>query len=563
MTNDHDKVDIQEALEQLKFAFINKIPAKLTEITQAWQKLKSAPDNNDATQLLHRLTHTLVGTSATFKLDELAKNAREIETTIQSLTTSSNTTLPIKEIELLLEKLSDAANNTIISPETPLKRIDEPKVPITTLSTDTEKNNLIYFVDDDEDFIRTIKMQIQTFGYKVQEFSCLALFNEALKLQEPTIVIMDVMFGNSKNAGIDYIAKLNEDRTVPLQTIFITGSYDLLTRLSAVRAHGVAYFTKPVEITSLVNALDKLSCKVQEPPYRVLIVDDSATQSKYAALTLQQAGMKTREVNDPRSLLDALAEFPPDLILMDIYMPSCTGLELSQVIRQMESYVNTPIVFLSSEDDLGKKLGALSLGGDDFLTKPIKPWHLTSAVSSRAHRARLMRKVAETDGLTGLLNHSKSKECLNNELARAKRENTPLSFAMLDLDLFKNINDNYGHPVGDRVLKSIANLFKQRLRKYDIIGRYGGEEFIVILPNTDAETAKKVINTIRADFSKLSHYSDKGEFCCTFSCGIASFPEFTLEKSISDEADKALYQAKQTGRNKVLYAKKNINFNNP
>ena len=556
MTQDPDNVDIQVALQQLKIAFIDKIPAKLTEIKEIWQTLKSKPEDVEISQLLHRLTHTLAGTAATFKLDELAECAREIENALQSFSTSTNTSLADIEIESLLGSLSNAALNTTTGPITNIEQTDVPKVSKVIPTIDVNKNNLVYLIDDDDDFSHTICMQIQTFGYQVQSFNNLSAFNKALNLQEPAVVIMDVMFGESKTSGIDYIAKLNKDRDVPLQTIFITGSHDIETRLSAVRANGFAYFTKPVLMTSLVNALDKLSFKVEDSPYSVLIVDDSATQSKHAALTLQQAGMKTREVNDPLLLLNTLSEFTPDLILMDVYMPNCTGLELSQVIRQMENYVSTPIVFLSSEDDLGKKLGALSLGGDDFLTKPVKPWHLVSAVSSRALRARMVRKLAETDGLTGLLNHSKSKECLKNELARAKRENTPLAFAMLDLDFFKKINDTYGHPTGDCVLKSIANLFKQRLRKYDIVGRYGGEEFVIILPNTDLEAAKKLINVIRARFSKLVHYSEEKDFCCTFSCGIAAFPDFSSETSISDEADKALYQAKSAGRNQVICARK-------
>jgi len=556
MTKDPDNVDIQAALQQLKVTFIDKIPAKITEIKQVWQTLKSEPTDDEVSQLLHRLTHTLAGTAATFKLEELAECAREIEHTIQSFSTSPSESLAVTEIESLLESLSNIVKNTSTSPVTSIDQTDPPKASIASSSLDISKNNLVYLVDDDEDFSHTISMQIQTFGYQVRSFLTLALFDEALKQQEPAVVIMDVMFGDSKSAGIDYIAERNNDRAVPLQTIFISGSHDIVTRLNAVRANGFAYFTKPVLMTSLVSAMDKLSFKVEDIPYSVLIVDDSATQSKHAALTLQQAGMKTREVNDPLLLLNTLAEFTPDLILMDVYMPNCTGLELSQVIRQMENYVSTPIVFLSSEDDLGKKLGALSLGGDDFLTKPVKPWHLVSAVSSRAFRARMVRKLAETDGLTGLLNHSKSKECLKNELARAKRENTPLAFAMLDLDFFKNINDTYGHPTGDCVLKSIANLFNQRLRKYDIVGRYGGEEFVIILPNTDLQAAKKLINVIRTRFSKLVHYSEDEDFCCTFSCGIAAFPEFSSEKSISDEADKALYQAKEAGRNQVICARK-------
>ena len=276
---------------------------------------------------------------------------------------------------------------------------------------------------------------------------------------------------------------------------------------------------------------------------------------KGAECRLQQAGMETKEINDPLELLDVLTEFPSDLILMDLYMPGCNGFELSQVIRQIDTYINIPIVFLSSEKNLKQKLNALSLGGDDFLSKPIQPWHLVSAVTNRVKRGRTIRKLAESDGLTGLLNHSKIKERLSIEVARAKREASMLSYVMLDIDLFKNVNDNYGHPAGDRVLKSLANLLKQRLRSYDIIGRYGGEEFVIILPNTNLKEAQNLMNNLRVAFSEIEHYHESGNFKCQFSCGISSYPDFHNEMHLSNEADKALYQAKESGRNKIVCKK--------
>ena len=147
MANDPDNEDIQAALNQLKVTFINKIPAKITEIKKAWQGLKSTPENDDDFQLLHRLTHTLAGTAATFKLEELAECAREIENTIQSFSSSSNSSLAISEIETLLESLNNTAEYTVTSPITAIEQIDAPKASIATSSFDITKNNLVYLVD--------------------------------------------------------------------------------------------------------------------------------------------------------------------------------------------------------------------------------------------------------------------------------------------------------------------------------------------------------------------------------------------------------------------------------
>jgi diguanylate cyclase (GGDEF)-like protein len=264
--------------------------------------------------------------------------------------------------------------------------------------------------------------------------------------------------------------------------------------------------------------------------------------------------MKVEVVSHPQNLLSTLMDFQPDLILMDLHMPECTGIELANVIRQQESYVSVPIVFLSSEQDVHQQLDALTLGADDFLTKPVEPYYLITAVRSRAHRARILRTLMVRDGLTGLLNHTYFFELLEVQVSRAARSIQPLSFAMLDLDHFKLVNDRYGHPVGDRVLKSLANLLQQRLRKSDTIGRYGGEEFAIIFPDTDAETAKNILEEILRAFRSVKQFAGEEEFIVTFSGGIATLVGNDNPSAITRRADQALYQAKNLGRNQIAIA---------
>jgi diguanylate cyclase (GGDEF)-like protein len=160
----------------------------------------------------------------------------------------------------------------------------------------------------------------------------------------------------------------------------------------------------------------------------------------------------------------------------------------------------------------------------------------------------------QRDSLTGLLNHTKSKEFLDVEVARAARGTWPLTFAMVDIDHFKNVNDRYGHPAGDRVIKSLARLLQQRLRRSDIISRYGGEEFAVILSNTSGETGARVMDELREAFSRIQHQADGLEFTATVSCGIAQLRPGMSTIELANEADKALHQAKRRGRNQVVLA---------
>lgn len=188
--------------------------------------------------------------------------------------------------------------------------------------------------------------------------------------------------------------------------------------------------------------------------YRILILDDSQSLAEFYSLILKQADMITRAITKPLDLLKELETFQPDLILMDIYMPECSGLELAMLLRKDRRYTKIPIIFLSTEDDKNKKLAAISLGGDDFLTKPVSPQDLVSAVRSRSNRASILNYYMTTDSLTGLLNHSSVLNRLNIEISRATQQKSSLSFVMIDIDNFKLINDTYGHPFGDAVIKT-------------------------------------------------------------------------------------------------------------
>ena len=160
------------------------------------------------------------------------------------------------------------------------------------------------------------------------------------------------------------------------------------------------------------------------------------------------------------------------------------------------------------------------------------------------------------DSLTGLINHTTFRGMLAQEVSRCKRQAGCLSLAMIDLDHFKKVNDTYGHSTGDSILKSLSRLLKQRLRNSDIIGRYGGEEFVVLLQDIEGNQAFSVMDEIREHFAEVEHHSvQDGPIFVTFSCGIATFPEFPNAKRLSDAADNAMYAAKAAGRNRIVIAK--------
>lgn len=411
----------------------------------------------------------------------------------------------------------------------------------------------VYIALDDSQMAEQISSQITCFGFHDHLFTTKNTFQEAIAIRRPDFIIMDMDFCQKTLNGAKLIEELQQKQKRALPVLFISQNDTLEARLASVRAQGKAFLTTPIDMAQLIEKIQSSTYREQTEPYRILIVEDSRAQAYFVATTLNNAGMITEVVHDPFQLMKTVIDFRPELILMDIYLPKCTGIELANVIRQQDAYVGVPIVFLSSEQDLSRQLHAMMLGGDDFLTKPITPEHLVSAINSRASRSRIIRGYMMRDSLTGLLNHTYLLEQLEIELSRCQRQGLPLCFAMIDIDHFKEVNDTYGHPVGDRVIKSLSHLLSQRLRKTDTIGRYGGEEFAVILPNTDLDSSYRIIEEIRQSFEDLKHYAGETIFRATFSAGIASMQQHST-RLLTETADHALYQAKSSGRNIIHLA---------
>ena len=302
---------------------------------------------------------------------------------------------------------------------------------------------------------------------------------------------------------------------------------------------------------AIVEHILELNERHDQEAFRVLIVEDSKTASHLIRRTLEENQIKTEIVNDPRQTLNALRQFNPDLILMDMYMPNCTGVEAARIIRQHSEFLSTPIVYLSGETNVALQVDAMRLGGDHFLTKPFNPVFLNAIVKSKIERYRALRRTMYNDSLTGLLNHSSGKHTLDMLLSSVSHEGGFLSVVMMDIDHFKQVNDTYGHPVGDQVIRSLSWLLKQRLRKQDIICRYGGEEFLIGLPHTDAEQGLSIMDRIRHDFSQIRHPVGERHFVATASGGIATYPLYQNGDSLIKAADEALYQAKRDGRNRI------------
>jgi diguanylate cyclase (GGDEF)-like protein len=544
---------IEERLRTLREQYEAELPDKIARLTEAGQTWLRTPLDADALGVVHRMAHSLVGSSGSYGFAALSQAARALEQDLKSIV--EDWTPPsaeqLEQVRARLASLADGrfAQQTLLNVALSERgRIAEPAQRLPS------ESRLVYLWEPHASLAQDLAEQLTHFGYKVRTPTTLEAFSVAVQDAPPAALIMDAATTGEESDAMGTLAAIEQGRGEKIPAVLVSTDGALQARLRAVRAGASAYLTKPVDVDELVERLDMLTTRDAREPFRVLIVDDSPELANYLAEHLQLAGMRTAVVTNPMEVMGPLADLNPDLILMDLYMPGCTGLELAAVIRQQRDYLSTPIVFLSAETDPQAQMEALQLGGDDFLTKPVQISHLISSVASRTLRSRTLRALMIRDSLTGLLNHTATEERLIAEVARAQRHRRPLAYTLMDLDNFKKVNDTYGHATGDRVLVSLARLLQQRLRKSDVIGRIGGEEFVIIFTDTDGPTAVRVVNELRERFSFVRHTAGGQSFHVTLSAGVAVYPEHIDPIGLNEAADKALYEAKQQGRNRVELA---------
>ncbi|HEX6058608.1 MAG TPA: diguanylate cyclase [Gemmatimonadaceae bacterium] len=303
----------------------------------------------------------------------------------------------------------------------------------------------------------------------------------------------------------------------------------------------------------------------------ILIVDDHEDNVEVLRARLEAWGYRTATAMDGETALVQAAKVRPDLLLLDVMMPQIDGYEVARRLKADDELKYIPIIMQTALDSTEDKVEGLESGADDYIAKPIDFAELKARVRSmlriRALQTELRRReaelndfnhrlrvMAETDGLTGLDNRRHIEETLQEFFHHADRLNEPLSVVMCDLDKFKSVNDTYGHQAGDAVLQQFAAILKATAREIDRVGRYGGEEFLCLLPGTVLDAAVTFAERVRKEVEGHAFTFDGGSIHRTASFGVAGWPHpgVTSPDALVKAADDALYVAKETGRNKVV-----------
>lgn len=331
------------------------------------------------------------------------------------------------------------------------------------------------------------------------------------------------------------------------QVVALSENGGFHARLQAARQGASGFLHRPLSPADLFDLLEDSVLPACDEPVRVLIVDDDPIAARVTARQMDMAGMQTLSVQDPAQVLDSLKSFRPDLAIVDLYMPQCSGTELAQVIRQLASFDSLPIIFLSSEGELAAQMNAVSTGGDDFVAKGTPAALMVPLIKSRAERMRRLRRHLKTDGMTRLLTHTAFKDSLDEALRAA----APCCLALLDMDGFRTVNAEHGHPVGDGVLKTLSRLLRHRTRADDRAGRFGGEEFGLLMPATTLDEAAALVDTLRGTFAGLWHHGHDSRFRTSFSVGVTQSRAGDDTETLIRRALAALKRAKAEGGNRL------------
>lgn len=456
----------QQKEQELKAAFIQHLPERIHSIDSDWARLSQGTWDRDQLKKLGQKIQNLTGTSGRFGLAGLSESSFSLEVTLGEFTATG--TVPTSE-----QKQSVSTQIMAIRHESELIRNKG--------GLEKSARRLIYLLLSSDKLAPGLTGMLEEQGCTVLSFNQPDDVEGEIQRRLPDVLIIDDSFLVRISLLNRELAVQKEYHKKQVGMICISQTRDLEQRLLALRSGVDAYYVTPVDTQELAERVLEMASP-QGDRYRILIVEDDQSQADFAASILRKSGMKTAVITESMKVIEALDAFRPDLILMDLYMPNANGIELTTIIREHPDFITTPIVFLSGEQDTDKQLQALSVGGDDFLSKPIRPRYLINTITNRVQRARMLEKRTQhpnsRDLLTGLYHRRHFYEQLDRATAQIGDHAT--TGAVLYISLQQDGDDDPGLK-DDGYLASLGSLVSGLLEEQDIATRIDSGNFAILL----------------------------------------------------------------------------------
>jgi diguanylate cyclase (GGDEF)-like protein len=528
---------VNQQLERLQRAYRSRLTERLDELGRALLAARDRGPGSPEFRNAQHLCHKLRGSAGSFGFPLVTACAAEIDDQLGLLDKGRGDASPWAAIEQALTRAG-----TELDPVAACVR------PGRSLCSGLH----VLVLDDDPDCRQLVSLLGRAASLNVIEAASTA---DALRVvaREPIdVALVDLHLGQMDD-GLVAMARLRQSRPSSLPIVAFSADTSVENRLAAVRAGADAFLAKPVNADELALTVRRLGEVERDEPHRILVVDDDPTSAASIARLLTQQGWHASTLHSTENIFETLDRVRPELLLLDVMMP-VNGLDICRVVRASPAWRELAIVFVTGSTDPDTLIHCYEAGGDDCISKPVAPRELSARLKLRLARARVFRQLAHEDTLTGLLTREAFSAAAARRVAEATRHGRPLSIVMLDLDRFKYVNDQHGHLAGDRVLRAFGNLLKQRFRVEDFRGRWGGEEFVMALSDTTAESTTQAVERALDEFRALCFEGDSEElFCCSFSAGIAQLPDDGVSlNALMQCADLRLYAAKAAGRSRVM-----------
>ncbi|MHB1988313.1 MAG: response regulator [Acidimicrobiales bacterium] len=524
--------EVTAEVEALWGRFQGQMLARVETLEEALAALVEARLDDDLRRRAERDAHRLAGSAGTFGRLRASVLARELEELFAGSNTIEATAMPdaLAQVELLRDELASAPPPA---------------------SSEVQRRPVVLVVDRDADLAGAVGLAVDARGLSFSVATNTAAARTALDDIDPAVALVDL--GLEGGGPLDLAEELSA-RTPPVAVLALTDDAGFLDRVEAVRVGVRGFLSRSLSPSELAGAVIASLEAVQRDRGRLLAVDDDPSVLAALAVLLEPLGLVVTGETEPERFWAALGESTPDLVVLDLDMPEVSGIELCRLLRADPRWAALPVVFLTSRTGRDMIEAIFAAGADDYVPKPVIGPELVTRITNRLERTKVLRTLAETDPLTGLSNRRKFEAEWNRLQGMAERYGEPLSFALLDLDHFRDVNNHYGHDVGDVVLQRLGGLLLGRFRGEDVVARWGGEEIALALYGmARADGVRRVTDLLDAVCELAMVIPDGQSFGISFSAGVSEYKvDGTVFRELCRTADEALYVAKALGGRRVL-----------
>ena len=498
-----------------------------------------------------REAHTLVGSLGSFGLDEASCLSREIQQLLKEEPLGPNKSKQLLQLTASLRQQIEATVD--VARETPDRNL--------ALSSASSHVATLLIVDDDPALTKQLAVEAVSWEIQAKTATSLKQARQNLVDQKPDVILLDLGFPERNEGSLNFLAELRT-HYAEIPVLVFTAEEALTKRVEAARLGCQCFLQKPIAPSQVLAAVAQVLQQSMRSADRLLIVDDDPHLLQLLQAVLSPRGYQVTLLNQPEQFWQTLEQTAPDLVILDVDLHSydvphtsapLSGIDLCQVIRSDPRWNRLPVLFLSAHTDVETIHRGFAAKADDFLNKPVVVEELLTRIQTRLAQRQLWG-MTEVDELTGVSLRRKALQDLTRLLQLARRQQQPLCLAILDLDHFKQINDRHGHQTGDRVLSYFGKRLLQSFRSEDVVGRWGGEEFVVVMYGMTKQDGMKRLNEVLQQLSQhLFTEPNNISFSVTFSAGIAQLAEDGDDwQTLYQMADAALYQAKAQGRNQIV-----------